>query len=96
MLGVPVWFSKAAAGKPFRGQQRVQLDGAANLKATQRKAGFTMLFVDGWFSVNVDPLICGNEKQRCVIMGTGSAVGKTDQPRGKPNWRLLNKNIPEG
>lgn len=34
------------------------------LKATWRKVGFTMLFVDGWFSVNVDPLICGNEKQR--------------------------------
>jgi hypothetical protein len=44
-----------------------------------------MLLVDGRFSVNVDPLICGNEKQRGVIMGTSSAMGKTEQPRGKPN-----------
>lgn len=54
-----------------------------------------MLFVDGWFSVNVDPLICGNKKQRWVIMGTCSAMGKTDQPRGKQTERLLNKNNPE-
>jgi hypothetical protein len=35
-----------------------------------------MLFVDGWFSINVDPLICGNEKQSCVIMRINSVTSK--------------------
>lgn len=55
------------------------------LRAARRKGGFTVLLVDGWFSVNVDPLICGNEKQRCVITGATSEMGKTDQPKGTPN-----------
>lgn len=50
----------------------------------QRKVSFTMLFVDGWFSVNVDPLICGNEKQRCVVMGT-SSVMRNKQPTKAQN-----------
>lgn len=42
-----------------------------------------MLFVDGWFSVNVDPLICGNEKQRCVIMGTSSEMEEKQNKTNK-------------
>lgn len=62
-----------------------------------------MLFVDGWFSVNVDPLICGNEKQRCVIMGTSSEMEKTNKTKQQQAnervnqiQRLSNKNNPEG
>lgn len=97
LRGTPVWFSKAAAEKPFRGQRRE----GCYLEAIAEESGFTMLFVDGWFSVNVDSLICGNEKQRWVIMGTSSETGKkthqkTEQPRGQPNGRLLNKYNPDG
>lgn len=53
-----------------------------------------MLFVDGWFSVNVDPLICGNEKQRCVIMGTGSAVGKNRSTKRQTKLKTLEQNQP--
>lgn len=55
----------------------------SHLKAKE-ESEFTVLFVDGWFSVNVDPLICGNEKQRCVIMGTSSEMEeKTKQNKTK-------------
>lgn len=48
-----------------------------------------MLFVDGWFSVNVDPLICGNEKQRCVIMGTSSVIGNNKTTKGQNKQKTL-------
>lgn len=31
-----------------------------------------MLFVDGWFSVNVDPLICGIEEKKKGVNIQGS------------------------
>lgn len=46
---------KAAAGKPFRDSQE-ECSRLSRLKAKE-ESEFTMLFVDGWFSVNVDPLI---------------------------------------
>lgn len=53
-----------------------------------------MLFVDWWFSVNVDPLICGNEKQRCVIMGTGSAMGKNRSTQRQTKPKTLEQKQP--
>jgi len=46
-----------------------EFGGRRYLKATRRKAGFTMLFVDGWFSVNVDPLIWNMEMFRGLGIG---------------------------
>lgn len=53
-----------------------------------------MLFVDGRLSVNVDPLICGNEKQRCVIMGTSSEMEKK-KTKQQANQRV-DQNNPDG
>lgn len=75
----------AAAGKPF-GDSQEECSRLSRLKAKE-ESEFTMLFVDGWFSVNVDPLICGNEKQRCVIMGTSSEMEKKKKAKTKSNNR---------
>lgn len=42
----------------------------------KRERSFTMLFVDGWFSVNVDTLICEIEKQKNGSMKANSVADK--------------------
>lgn len=59
-----------------------------------------MLFVDGWFSVNVDTLICEIEKQKNGNMKTTSVVDKgnsntktTDRPNQGCSTRKSQKAI---
>ena len=48
-----------------------------------------MLFVDGWFSVNVDPLICGNEKQKVCDYGEPSTDGKNRSTKRQTKLKIL-------
>lgn len=59
-----------------------------------------MLFVDWWFSINVDTLICENEKQKKVNMKTTSDADKdysntktTDKPNQGCSTRKSQKAI---